>query len=479
MGAGVSTWYLARTVSKLGHLGVVSGTAIDLIMARRLQDGDPGGHIRRSLDSFPFPAMAKRFLDTFFIEGGKAEGKPYRAFPMQTKEGPRKVREYCIVANFAEVFLAKEGHDGDVAINYLEKIQMPHLASIYGAMLAGVSAVIMGAGIPREIPGIIDAYVNHAPASYPLYIADASPGQDNRMRFDPREYMEVDLPPLSRPDFLPIISSNTLALHLFKKSTGRIQGFVVEGPTAGGHNAPPRGQLKLNERGEPIYGPRDVVDLNQLAELGLPFWIAGSCGKPERLLEMLRSGATGIQVGTAFAFCNESGYPKEFKAELIRKALAGEADIFTDPIASPTGFPFKVATLEGTISSDEIYRQRNRICDLGYLREAYQGEGGAIGYRCASEPIDDYLRKGGEIDATKGRKCLCNALMANIGHAQLRKDGYKELPLITCGDELLQLERYFPKKTVPSYSAADVIDYLTSGLDEEQTARRTAEPALV
>ena len=58
MGAGVSNWRLAQAVSRLGQLGLVSGTALDPILARRLQDGDPGGHMRRGLDAFPFPAMA-------------------------------------------------------------------------------------------------------------------------------------------------------------------------------------------------------------------------------------------------------------------------------------------------------------------------------------------------------------------------------------------------------------------------------------
>lgn len=60
MGAGVSCWRLAQAVSQLGQLGVVSGIALDLILARRLQDGDPGGHMRRGLDRFPFPKMAQR-----------------------------------------------------------------------------------------------------------------------------------------------------------------------------------------------------------------------------------------------------------------------------------------------------------------------------------------------------------------------------------------------------------------------------------
>ena len=75
MGVGISGWELANAVSRLGELGVVSGTILEVVMARRLQLGDPGGHIRRALDHFPFPAVAERIVDTYFIEGGKAEGR--------------------------------------------------------------------------------------------------------------------------------------------------------------------------------------------------------------------------------------------------------------------------------------------------------------------------------------------------------------------------------------------------------------------
>jgi len=93
--------------------------------------------------------------------------------------------------------------------------------------------------------------------------------------------MEGDLPPLRRPWFLAIIASNTLAITMVKKANGRVDGFIIEGPTAGGHNAPPRGKLQVNDIGEPIYGERDVVDLPKMCELGLPFWLAGGYGSAE------------------------------------------------------------------------------------------------------------------------------------------------------------------------------------------------------
>lgn len=79
MGAAVSNWRLARAVSRLGQLGVVSGTALDLIFARRLQDGDLGGHMRRGLDQFPIPEIAERVWDRYYIPGGKAEKAPYKS----------------------------------------------------------------------------------------------------------------------------------------------------------------------------------------------------------------------------------------------------------------------------------------------------------------------------------------------------------------------------------------------------------------
>ena len=54
MGVGVSNWRLAQAVSRAGQLGLVSGTALDQVFARRLQDGDDGGHMRRGLDAFPY-----------------------------------------------------------------------------------------------------------------------------------------------------------------------------------------------------------------------------------------------------------------------------------------------------------------------------------------------------------------------------------------------------------------------------------------
>lgn len=459
MGAGISNWRLARSVSQLGQLGVVSGTALDMILARRLQDGDPGGHMRHGLDHFPFPKMAERIWRTYYMPGGKLATEPYRTLPMHSKDSPRELQELCIVANFIEVFLAREGHHNPVGINYLEKIQIPHLPSIYGAMLAGVAYVLMGAGVPVKIPGVLDRFVNHEPATYPLQVSGALDNDDTTMTFVPRDFAECKLPPLTRPRFLAIVASNTLAITLVRKASGKVDGFIIEGPVAGGHNAPPRGKPQLSAAGEPVYGDRDQVDLEKMRELALPFWLAGGFARPEKLREALALGAAGIQAGTAFAFCAESGLRDDYKLALIRKAASGTATVFTDPRASPTGFPFKVAQLEGSISQQEVYFAKPRICDLGYLREAYRTAEGAIGYRCPGEPVTTYVAKGGKWENTVGRKCLCNALVANIGHPQVRGGKYVEKGLVTAGDDLTGITRFLPPQG-SAYSASDVVALL-------------------
>jgi NAD(P)H-dependent flavin oxidoreductase YrpB (nitropropane dioxygenase family) len=462
MGAGVSSWTLAREVSRLGQLGVVSGTALDSILVRRLWDGDPDGHARRAMAAFPSQAIVAAILDRYFRAGGAttsaARGQRYKLAPLLRAPLKADRNRLIVLANFVEVFLAKEGHGGVVGINYLEKIQLPTLPSLYGAMLAKVDVVLMGAGIPIEIPAVLDRLTEHLDVAIALDVLEAG---DRRfeLRFDPAAIglgASVGAADLPRPAFLPIVSAATLAKALLRKSPGGIQGFVVEGPIAGGHNAPPRGKLQLDDGGEPVYGDRDVVDLAQMRSFGVPFWLAGAYGTRARFGEALAAGAHGVQVGTAFAFCEESGLDPELRRRFLASIVDRNATVFTDPVASPTGFPFKVAALAGTISDDALYQDRARLCDLGYLRRAYVRADGTLDYRCPSEPVDDYVRKGGQVDDTIGRKCLCNALVANIGMGQRRPNGYSELPMLTTGNDLESVRVHISPGNL-SYHARDVV----------------------
>ena len=455
MGVGVSNWTLARAVAQAGHLGVVSGTALDTVLVRRLQDGDLGGHARRAIEHFPIAHVGEDALKRYFLPNGRTDGQPYKMLPMYKQHVSVARQQITMLANFVEVYLAREGHDGLVGVNLLTKVQLPNLASLCGAMLAGVDYVLMGAGIPREIPGVLDALSEYRTASMKFDVEGMPAGESEILSFDPAAHGVDQSMPMKRPRFIAIVAATSLAATLARKANGRVDGFVVEGPTAGGHNAPPRGEQQLNARGEPIYGDRDVVDIARIGELGLPFWIAGGAGSPKGLVDAIIAGAAGIQVGTLFAYCEESGIADVLKKEVLRHAALGDLDVVTDPRASPTGYPFKVVRWAGD-NADGPRRQRK--CDLGYLRTAFRDADGRIGYRCPAEPVDAYVRKGGALQDTEGRECLCNGLTANIGQAQVRGGGMEEPPLLTSGDDLLSIQTFLGART--TYTASDVIDYL-------------------
>ncbi len=469
MGIAVSGWRLANAVSRNKQLGVVSGTALNIVFAQRLQDGDEGGNLRRALSHFPFPAVAEKILATHFSKGRSTGRHALHSVPMFTINPSDDLLALTIAANFCEVYLAKEGHDGVVGINLLEKVQLPNLSSLYGAILGGVDYVLMGAGIPKEIPGILDRLAQHARTTMRIHVEDASPEKEFHAVLDPKALFGDELPQVKRPDFLAIVSSDVLAQMLVQKANGKINGFVIEGPLAGGHNAPPRGQLKLTEAGEPVYGVRDVPNLDKFREIGLPFWLAGDSGSPEGLQRALAEGAVGIQVGTPFAFCDESGLEESLKRQSLKLVSQGKAKVFTDPIASPTGFPFKVVELEGTVSELEQYEERPRLCQLGFLRSSYEKANGTVGYRCPAEPESNFVKKGGKLEGTIGKKCLCNALMVNVGLAQEQLSGYVEKALVTAGDSLEKLS-HFVRDGVNSYTAIDVIEYLLSGMPKAAMA---------
>lgn len=435
MGVAVSSWQIASSVARAGQLGVVSGTALDLVLARRLQDGDTDGSARRALAAFPVRAVADRVLARYFLAGGRRPGTPYSPVPRLAVRQSRPAQELGVLGSFVEVWLAKEGHDGLVGINLLEKIQMATPTAVYGAMLAGVDHVLMGAGIPRDIPHLLDELAAHHAVDLPVEVSGAA-GGGHAVHLDPRALLGAELPAVRRPAFLAIVSAHALASYLAKDAHIRPDGFVVEGPLAGGHNAPPRGQLVLDEDGQPVFGPRDQADVAKVAAVGLPFWLAGSQGTPEALAAALAAGAAGVQVGTVFALCEETGLTTALRDDLLTRLRAGTLTVRTDPLASPTGFPFKVAQLPGTLSDPPVVAARERLCDLGYLRTPYLRDNGAVGYRCKAEPVHVYVRKGGAAEDTVGRTCLCNALTADIGLGQTRADGYQEPALVTLGSDL-------------------------------------------
>jgi len=460
MGIALSGWSLARAVSMTGQLGVVSGTAIDTVFARRLQDQGVDETLRLVLDQFPVPAIVDEVLSRFAAKR-RDPLAPYLPVQMLTHHHVQRSVDLLVLASFVEVAMAKQGHDGIVGMNLLTKVQIPTGPSLFGAMLAGVDYVLMGAGVPTHIPGVLDDLARGATVQLPLTIVGENPqGLSPSIEFDPSRYLPQ--PSLRRPKFVGIVSSHVLATALAKRSNGSVEGFVVERPSAGGHNAPPRGKMTFDDQGNVAYGERDRVDYESLRELGLPYWIGGGITSPQHVREAFDLGAAGVQVGTMFAYCQESGLEPELRARVLEDVRHGSIKVTTSTRASSTGYPFKVADVEGTTSEPAILDERTRKCDLGYLRDAFVASDGEIGYRCAGEPVGAYIRKGGQHEETDGRLCLCNGLMAACGLGQVRADGSHEPAVVTSGDSINELRALAVDGT--EYFARDIVEFLRPAL---------------
>ena len=132
----------------------------------------------------------------------------------------------------------------------------------------------------------------------------------------------------------------------------------------------------------------------------------------------------------------------------------GELEIRTDERISPTGLRFKLAYIPGSLFEKELYENRRRKCNKGFLVTVYEDQNGQIGYRCPAEDIKSYLKKGGKIEDTIGRGCLCNGLLVT-GCAG---DEY-ELAYVTLGNDLSFLKKLMTF-SCDKFFARDVIYYI-------------------
>jgi NAD(P)H-dependent flavin oxidoreductase YrpB (nitropropane dioxygenase family) len=455
MGVRISGYRLARTVALQGQGGTISGVFLEMVVARILQAGDPGGDIRRALAHFPFPEVAERIINKYYRADGTPPGVPFKGVEVYSINPTRALIELTVCANFAFVWLAKEGHDFPITVNYLEKISMPHIYAITGAMMANIDSITMGAGVALQIPALIkDLYEGRSGTYRVPVIGDNI--KSYMTSFNPEEFFGAKLNIETYPTFIPIIGSNLLgSIFMTKLAAGSVDGFVIEEHLAGGHNAPPRKAVYDNEGVLlPIYGDKDIVNYQKISDLGLPFWIGGARSGPETLTAALEVGATGIQAGSIFALCEESDMDPELKRIARKMGYNDELKVRTDTRVSPTDFPFKVAEIGGTIADSEVYLSRKRLCDKGALVSLYERPDGKIGYRCAAEPVHKFIAKGGKVEDTVGRACICNGLSSTAG---IGNDG--EPPIITLGDDLKFLRGVMSSED-SSYGVKEALEYL-------------------
>jgi NAD(P)H-dependent flavin oxidoreductase YrpB (nitropropane dioxygenase family) len=191
----------------------------------------------------------------------------------------------------------------------------------------------------------------------------------------------------------------------------------LENFAAGGHNAPPRNRES--------FGPADDIEsyFDKVLALDVPIYVAGAFkhgGTRTDFEEWVARGAHGLQVGSRFALCEESGMRADLRAEMIEQGARGKLQVTTSPLASPTGYPIKIAHVSDTIAEPDVYAARKRICDKKYLLQSHfqeQADGTKKEvYICSAMPFEEYARLGGDVENAKDRVCLCNGLLSTAGY---------------------------------------------------------------
>ena len=470
MGANVSCPELAQEVSKHPSgvcTGFISGTALEVVMARELQLGDPAGVWRRQFEALEpllrpdMRQVLRKLYEHYHVPGGKQPGKAFAKVPAPQIDSSAERSLLTLAANFAAVRRAKDGHERPIGINYLRKIELQLLPALLGAILAGADYVAVGAGNPEDIPGVIRDLCALEPVKLPVHVARAEPGQEFYLELDPREFLVGD-GLVERPKFLAIISSHLQAIALADNEASKPDGWIVENDSAGGHNAPPLGGLRV---GPVVWGPKDVANFEAIVALGLPSWLAGGFGSAEGLAAAIRLGARGVQVGTPFALSLESGMDKQKRFDVLTQIWRRKLVVSSTRL-SPTGFPLKaVVSVPGTVAEAEVNEYRmttpgRAACDLGYLATPFWDSArGRVDYICPAEPRKTFKDKGGSRLRAPDAICLCNALMATVGLAQIRH-GEPEPSLITLGRNVEPVREVQLANRSIEFTAAQVIEQI-------------------
>lgn len=425
MGVRISGARLANAAARLGALGVVSGAGLRHIVIEEIRAGNE--EVLRLAKTFPIARYVEDLLA--WAPGGLKWDRPA---PVDDADPARAglPQRLSVIATFVEVVRAKEGHRGKVGVNVMWKCALTVLPTILGAMLGGSDALLCGAGVPIELPEILlKLQAGESVAFSPLT------GTGTHVRLDVAgEGLAPLLASLQAPRMIPILSNYAFPrriLDVWEREQGGVRpfAFVLEDHRAGGHNAPPRNKESFGEKDD-LTGYFDKV-----VGTGVPVYVAGSFpggGSRDDFLYWTARGAYGIQVGSRFALCEESGLRDDLKDALIASNARGDTEVRTAKVVSPTGYPFKVVALPGTLADPVIYAARQRVCNKRYLVQSHfavQPDGTTQEtYICPAMPETQFVALGGDAAETPYRVCLCNALLSTAGF-----DTDREPPIVTLG----------------------------------------------
>ena len=371
MGVAVSGWRLAREVSLAGHLGVVSGTAMDAVLARRLQDGDPGGHYRRALAHFPSPAMARAGARHLL-----RRGRPQRRHPLQAaaqadpahrprRPGARRRRQL------------RRGVAGQGGPRRRRRHQLPREDPARHADRH-----------PRRDARRrrLRAHGRRHPARGAPAAARARgrrgrphPGR-RRRRHRCSGFVEVDpaRPARRRPAAAapgPTSSPSSRSTSSPRTCTAtRRSAPTASSSSARRPAATPRRRAagcSSTSTASRSTAPATRPTSTKMAAIGLPFWMAGAYGTPEQVAAAVRGRARSACRSAPCSRCaRESGITRRLARAGARPAAAGDLDGAQRPAGQPDRLPVQGGQPRGHRQPrPRSTRPATRLCDLSYLRQ--------------------------------------------------------------------------------------------------------------
>ena len=297
------------------------------------------------------------------------------------------------------------GH-GLVAVNVMKAVT-EYPALVRQACASGAQAIVMGAGLPLDLPEMTEGYPDVA--------------------------------------LIPILSdARGVAIVLKKWARKGVlpDAIVIEHPLyAGGHLGAPNPAELANERfnfGEALPGIFKVFDDMGIAREQIPIIVGGGINSHEKLLAALALGASAVQLGTPFAVSEEGDAHPNFKHVL---ADAKPEDIVT--FMSVAGLPARA------VNTPWLANYLKRESKLQAVAKA-DPKRCAIGLHCLTHcGLRDGLEKAGQF-------CIDSQLVAAL-KGEVNKGlffrGSESLPF---GNEIRPVR--------------DLIDYLMTGVKPERAA---------
>jgi len=246
------------------------------------------------------------------------------------KDFSKDFLEASILGLKEEIRKAREKTQGVIGVNVM--VAMSNFADmIRTAISEKVDIIIAGAGLPLDLPSFLKK------------------GNNTKL--------------------IPIVSSARAARIICEKWKSNYDylpdAVIVEGPKAGGHLGFKEEQITDNDYKLEKLVPEIVTELKTFEEKydqAIPLIAAGGIYTGTDIRDIMRLGASGVQMGTIFVTTNECDASAAFKESYIN---ATEKDI--QIIKSPVGMPGR-AILSNFITKVREGKKQPKKCPFKCIR---------------------------------------------------------------------------------------------------------------